>query len=184
MKHLVSVLLVSVLLLCAIPSAMADVQFRTDYFSMTLPDDSYIDKDGSGAEELGENVEKLGIFCPPESIGLVVGVYRVTYEDMQNVSLWIADEAELREYADAVLEDLKDDRPEYLGIVQAGSIPFVVVRGTDADGDYLYAETMLDGAAIEFWAFVADEEGEMSYPLTDELIEQFKSILATFKITV
>ena len=184
MKQLVSVLLASVLVLCAVLPAIADVQFRTDYFSMTLPDGSYIDKDLDIEEDLGENIESLGIFCPPEKIGLVVGAYRIAYEDTPNVSLWVADEAELQEYADAVMEDLADDQPVYLGIVKAGSIPFVVVRGTDSGGDYLYAETLLDGSAIEFWAFVADEEGEMAYPLTDELIGQFKSILATFKPTV
>ena len=87
----------------------------------------------------------------------------------------------MQAYLEAVLEDFKDDNPEYLDTVMAGKIPIVLIKATDAAGEYLYADTMTNGYAIQIEAFVTDNsDEEKSYPLTEEKIEQFKSILATF----
>ena len=61
----------------------------------------------------------------------------------------------------------------------AGNVPFVLIRCADDEGEYVYADTITNGYSIQFEAFMADEENIQ--PLTDEAIEQFKTILATFK---
>ena len=86
---------------------------------------------------------------------------------------------------DAYIEDLlyqfSDDEPEYLGMVMAGNIPFVLMKGKDEEGEYLYAETMTNGHAIMFDCCVLDGDGETLYPITQKYIDQIKSILETFQ---
>ena len=61
----------------------------------------------------------------------------------------------------------------------AGKIPFVLIRCEDEESEYIYADTVTNGYSIQFEAFMAD--GENFHPLTDEAIEQFRTILTTFK---
>lgn len=178
MKRLLSVLLAAMLVLSA-ATALADVTFTTPYYTMTLPDGWEIDQEDLEADS-GEGMEALGYCYASEEIGMVIEAFLLTYEDLQDFSLWKADAAGVQDYVDAVMEDFADDKPEFLGIVQAGSIPFVLIRGADEYGDYLYADTMTNGYAIEFMAYVTDAEGEIQYPLSDDAIETFKSILVTF----
>lgn len=180
MKKLLAVIIASALLL-SIVSAMADpVTFTTKYFTMELPEGWEIDTE-SLKDESEENAEALGLFAAPDEIGLVAAAYLVYYENLKNLALWSSDADELQAYADAVMEDYADDNPVWLGTVSAGSIPFVLIKGTDEDGEYLYADTITNGYAIEFMAYVTDSEGEKYYPMTDEYIEQFKTILTSFK---
>ena len=74
---------------------------------------------------------------------------------------------------------LADDDPELIGIVYAGSIPFILLKGEDEDGEYLYVETCTNGYVIEFDVYVVDADFDQ-YAIKDKYIEQFKSILATF----
>ncbi len=179
MKRLMSLLLVSALLLCVAQAALADQTFSTKYFTLGLPDEWIIDTEDL-EEYSDENVEVLGFLGEPDEIGLFVLVYLSYYEDLKDISLWNSDASEIQLYADAVLEDLEDDRPVYLGAVMAGSIPFVLFRAEDEDGEYLYADTMTNGYAIVFLAYVTDEDGNQ-YPLSDSNIEDFRNILATFQ---
>ena len=180
MKKLLAAMLALSLIL-GIASALAGtVTFTTKYFTMELPEGWEIDTES--LESVPENnAEALGMFGAPEDVGLVAGAYLVYYEDLKNLALWSSDADELQAYAEAVMEDFADDKPVYLGTFSAGSIPFVLIRGTDEDGEYLYADTITNGYAIEFMVYVTDSEGEKYYPLTDDCIEQFKTILSTFK---
>lgn len=180
MKKLLAVIIASALIL-SIVSAMADpVTFTTKYFTMELPEGWEIDTE-SLKNESEENAEALGAFAAPDEIGLVAVAYLIYYENLKNLALWSSDANELQAYADAIMEEYADDNPVWLGTVSAGSIPFVLIKGTDEDGEYLYADTITNGYAIEFMAYVTDSEGEKYYPLTDEYIEQFKTILTSFK---
>ena len=79
------------------------------------------------------------------------------------------------------MEEFEDSNPELIGIVTADKIPLVMIRMHDDDGDFLYVDTVTNGYAIQFEISVTDSEGEKFYPITDEYIEQVKTILATFK---
>ena len=176
MKKLIAMILSLALALPAFLCAAAEgVTFTTPYYTLTLPEGWEIDMSETGPED---GYEYLGCFYSPEDTGLAVYAFLEYYEEYKDVSLWNADEDDIREYAEIALEDLADDNPVFLGTVSAGSVPFVLIRGADADGDYLYADTMTNGYAIIFEACVLDYD-ENQYPVTDKHIEQFRTILAT-----
>ena len=164
MKKISALVLALVLALCAVSSLAEGVSFTCKYFTLTLPDSWVIDTDFSGADS-DETTEPLGWF----------------YDGSKPVSLWDGDSSLLRDYEDMLLDELKEDQAVSLGVVTAGKIPFVVIRAADKSiGEYIYAETVTNGYAIEFTGYMADEEGKENYPLTDEAVEQFKNILLTF----
>ena len=177
MKRMICILLSLALALPALLCAAEGVTFKSSYYTLTLPAGWEIDTDDAGPED---GYEFLGGFYSPDDTGLVVFAYLEYYEELADVSLWDADDELIQEYADILLEDFSDDNPEYIGVVKAGAIPFVLVRCTDEYGDYLYADTMTNGYAVEFEVYVMDWD-EHQYPLTDAYIEQFENILATFQ---
>ncbi len=180
MKRMISLIFALVLALSAVcGTAVAEKTFKTAYFTVTLP--AGWDYSTDDAEKMEDGDEYLGYFGEDKEIGLIVGAYIIYYEDLTDISLWNSDEAGLREYAESIMYDFADDDPEYLGIVMAGKIPFVLIRAENEDGEYLYADTMTNGYAIEFNAYVLDSDGETQYPITEKYIEQFKSVLATFQ---
>lgn len=179
MKRLISLSLALLLVLSAC-CALAEVEFTTKYFTIPLPDGWKADTDTSD-EEQEEGFEFLGYCYENKAKGLVVEAYLVYYEELKDKSLWNADDAEVQEYVDVILEEYADEKPEYLGVVKAGEIPFVLIKATDQDGEYLYADTLTNGYAIQFAAYVTDEKAQQSFPLQDADIAQFKAILEAFK---
>lgn len=178
MKKLTAIIL-SLLLTLGIFSAMAGGEtFTTKYFTMELPEGWEIDTSDLQSEE---NLEDLGLFYDAEGKGLAVEAFKTYYEDLKDFKLWELDDDTLKDYAALVLEDFEEDNPVFLDIVKAGSIPFVLFKAADEDGDYLYADTVANGHTIVFMAYVLDKDGETILPLTDEYIEEFKTILNTFK---
>lgn len=179
MKRLISLSLALLLVLSAC-CALAEVEFTTKYFTIPLPDGWKADTDTSDVKQ-DEDSEFLGIFYEDKVKGLVVEAYLVYYEELKNVSLWNSDFADMPDYFNDVMKAFEDENPENLGIVKAGSIPFVLIKATDKDGEYLYAETVTNGYAIQFAAYVTDEKAQESFPLQDADIAQFKAILEAFK---
>lgn len=179
MKRIISLLLALLLSLSAVCCAAAEgVTFKTAYFTLTLPKDWAVDYEDAGVDEDGG--EYLGCFYSTDAVGIAAYAYLSYFEDWKDVSLWNADEAELREYADILLKDMEDYDPELIGIVMAGKVPFVFFKGVDEDGPFFYAETMTNGYAIAFDAYVVDEDFNQRR-ITDKHIEQFENILATFQ---
>lgn len=174
-------LFLALLLALAAPFCAAGAEgktFATKYFTMTLPD-GWETEAGSGESASKDGIEELGFFASDEETGLVVGAYLIYYDELKNVSLWDSDENELREYAEILLDEFAEDQPEWVGTVMAGSVPFILIAGSDEDGDYLYADTVTNGYSIQFEAYVADMDDKV-YPLTDAHIAEFKRILETF----
>ena len=155
------------------------VEFRTAYFTLQLPEGWETSTDMDDMEET-EGVEWLGLFADSADIGLVGIAYLVHYENLEDISLWNADDETMEAYKEAILEDFEDDDPELIGTVMAGKIPLIVVRAADEDGEYIYADTMTNGYAIQFRFMVTDPEGEEQYPVTDGYLAQIEEILATF----
>ena len=178
MKRLLSLVAAAALMLSAVFATAEGVTFSTKYFSVELPEGWLIDTDDLEKEE-GE--ECLGFFGSPEEVGMACGTYLVYYEDLKDFALWNASKEELEEYKEILMEEFEDGSPELIDIVTADKIPLVVIRVHDEDGDFIYADTMTNGYAIQFEFYVTDEGGEKLYPITDEHIEQVKTILATFK---
>ena len=180
MKRLISLAFALILALSAVCCAeAAEKTFKTAYFTLKLPNGW--DYDTEDAEVYGDGDEYLGLFGEDKEIGIIVLCYKMYYEDYKDVSLWNAGKAEMDAYIEDLLYELSDDDPEYLDTVMAGNIPFVLIRGTDEEGEYLYAETMTNGHAIMFDCYVLDGDGENQYPFTQKYIDQIKSILETFQ---
>lgn len=180
MKRIISLVFALVLALSAVCGAYAaEKTFKTAYFTLKLPNGWDFDTDDAEVYEDGD--EYLGVFGEDKDVGIVVLTYKMYYEDYKDVSLWNADKAEMDEYIEDLLYQFEDDDPEYIGTVMAGKIPFVLIKGMDEEGEYLYAETMTNGHAIIFDCYVLDEEGETQFPFTQEYIDQIKSVLETFQ---
>lgn len=178
MKRIVCLTL-ALLLAAPFCGALAENVFTTAYFTMTLPDGWEIDTEDLDKAS-SDGVEALGYFGDDGEVGLVAGAYLVFYDELKNVSLWNADEEELREYAEILMEELAEDNPEWIGTLSAGSVPFILIRGTDSDGEYLYADTVTNGYSVQFEVRVTDTDGEKTYPMTDEYVERFEEVLSTF----
>ena len=182
MKRTISFLLALLLALAAVTCAAAEGNvFKTGYFTIGLPDGWEADTTPLDDEEEEEGFEYLGVFFDTKKVGLLVSTYLLYYEEYKGFSLWKSNEADLKLYAETVMEDFAEDHPEYLGTVMAGTIPFVLIMGTDEDGEYLYANTVTNGYIIVFNAIITNERARRQYPVTDEYIEQFKNVLSTFQ---
>lgn len=195
MKRLISLGIALLLLLSAVCCASAEGKtFKTPYFTITLPEGWDIDTTPLDEDETEEGIVYLGIFADTKRVGLEAIAYLVYYEDLKDFSLWNADEEDLELYTDFLMDVYEEDRPKYLGIIKAhssitmsdgtvrtSSIPFVLIKGMDEDGEYLCADTITNGYAIEIKAIVVDEGWENQYSMTEKYIEQFKSVLSTFQ---
>ena len=181
MKRAIPLLLIALLALlpCCAALAEAGQTFTTDYYTLTLPGDWVIDT--SGQEDNNADFQLLGNLCSPDDPGLVIEAGLVHCPDMGGISLWSADEETMQQYIDSVLDELKDDSPEYLSTFKVGQIPFLVFQGKDADGPYRYIDTMTNGYAVVFYAYTAGTDGDSLLPMSDADWAQVESILATFK---
>jgi hypothetical protein len=179
MKRLISLMIAAALFLTAACAAADGVKFSTDYFTLDLPNNWEIDTEGLEQQEDGE--KSLGFFYDNENIGLIGAAYLVYYEELKDFALWNASEAEVKDYADALLEEFEGKKAELVGVINAGKIPLVLVKCTDDDGEFLYADTITNGYAIEFEFYVMDADGKTMYPITEQHIEQVKTVLATLQ---
>lgn len=181
MKRFASLLIALLLAMSFAVSAAAEAPvFTTKYFTLTLPEGWIIDMDTSDAEQQ-EGMEDLGYFYAPDSVGMTVEAYLIYYEELKEFALWNVEDADIQAYADLILEEYADEKPVFLGILKAGAVPFVLVKVTDEEGEYIYADTVTNGYSIQFAAYISDYDAEKSYDLKDEDIELFKTILSTFK---
>ena len=179
MKRLFLLLMTAVLFLPAVCVSADGVTFSTAYFSLELPENWEIDTEDLVKED---DSEDLGFFGGETAEGFLTGgAYLVYYENLKDISLWNASEEELQDYADALLEDFEKNNPELIGTVMAGKIPLVIIKGDDDQGEFVYADTLTNGYAIEFEFYVTDEDGEAQLPITDRDIDQIKAIMATFR---
>ena len=173
---LFTVLLLALPMACPAEKAGGQV-FETQYFTMQLPEDWTID---TRELEKEEDMEMLGYLFGPEDADWVLESAIMYYKDLKDIALWNSDEEEMQDYIDAVLEDFKDEEPEYLKTVMAGQIPFVLIRAVDDDGPYYYADTMTNGYAIVFYAYIARNDLDRTLEPTEEQMQQLEEILLTF----
>ena len=181
MKRAIPLLLAVLLLALPACAALAEAgqTFTTAYYTLTLPGDWEIDT--SGQEENDEDFQSLGNLYSPEDPGLVIEAGLVHYDDMNDISLRNADEETMQGYIDAVLEELKDEKPEYLQTLKVGAIPFLVFSASDKDGPYRYIDTMTNGYAVVFYAYVAGTDSDALLPMSEDAWARVESILTTFK---
>ncbi len=179
MKRTFPLLLIALLALTACGAlAEAGQTFSNDYYTLTVPADWVIDTSGANEDE---DFRTLGNLYSPDDPGLVIETGLVHYADLSDISLWDADEETMQNYIDALLEELGDDKPEYVSTLKVGQIPFLVFRAESVNGPYYYIDTMTNGYAVVFYAYNAGTDSDALLPMSDDDWAQVEAILTTFK---
>ena len=170
-------------ILCALMAGASaealTVAFETPYYTMMLPEGWEIYEPDTADDT--DTFISLGNFSSPEDRFIWAECYLNYLEDWKDTSLWNATDEELEEYIDVTLKDFEADNPQYLGIVEAGRIPFVLFKGTDQYGEYLYVDTMTNGCAVLFYIYRSELGTDASFPLSDEDVETLTKIFESFK---
>ncbi len=178
MKRIVSLLLACALWLCAAAFAeKSENLFETKYYTMRAPEGWVCDYDDLKKEE--KSWELGYIFRKPD-YQLCVFAGLDYYSNWSDVSLWRGREEDMREYKDVLLKDYKDYSPELVETVTVGKIPFLVMKLTDNDAVFYYAETMTNGYAVSFEYYALDARSEWRN-VTDEEYRLFIEMLKTFE---
>ena len=102
------------------------------------------------------------------------------YGEWAQVSLWSGSSSLWDEYVAFLLNDLKDEQPEFLTKFIAGQYPGALLKGTNSHGSYLYGEIMINAYSYGFYFYLLNEDDSVNSNLTQEEIELFQSILETF----
>ena len=181
MKRIIARIVLAAVLALGMTSALGEAltqTFATGYFTLDIPGDWEIDTSDLDKED---GYEELGDIYASGKGGMVIETGLVTYENLKDISLWNADEATMQSYIDSVLSDYADDHAEYVDTIRAGSIPFVAFKCQDEDGPYYYLDTMTNGYAIEFFAYVLDEDGETMMEPTAADWALLQRIVTSFK---
>ena len=179
MKRLIALLLTLLLLLSATGSASAAkmVQtFENDYFKIYIPGDWVIDL-SSVADYYG--MLDLG-FAYSADKTMLLESYMNFYSDWAEDSLWTGSKELWEEYEEFILVDLEEENPVILEKVYADKYPGVLVRGTNAYGDYLLGEFMINAYAYTFYFYLLNEDDSVNSDIQPDDIELFQSILETF----
>ena len=180
MKRIAVILLALALLAAMACPALGEAAntFSTAYYTLTLPEGWTIETSDLDKEE---NSEELGALYDPNDPGMVLEAGLIYYKDLDDITLWNADENTMQAYIDAILSDFEEDNPEYVTTLNAGAIPFIVIRAEDDDGPYYYIDTMTNGYAVVFYAYCASSDSDATLPLTDADWAQIEQILSTFQ---
>lgn len=98
-------------------------------------------------------------------------------DEYAGFSLTDATDAEKQAYLAEVLASFADQSPALVGTVTAGSgVPFYLFSMEDSDGEYYYAETILDGNSVNFCCYYYDAT---VVPDT-MLLSNLKTVLSTY----
>jgi hypothetical protein len=173
MKKFIAVLL-SLSMALALAAAGADTYTVDAHYTVEYPDTMALD-DTAHADESTQNNVWLFML---EGEGFLIDAYLTTLENYDpDFSLSAAGEAGIQAYLDEVTEAFSDRSPEAAGsVITDGGIPFYIFRLTDADGPYLYAETIENGVGVNFICYYVDGVTEPD----EALLGTLEALLQTF----
>ncbi len=174
-------ILLSVLILCLSCAVSANAAkmvqtFSTEYYKIFIPGDWVIDI--SSREDHYGSLD-LGFMYSPDKTMLIEAKMNF-YGEWAQVSLWSGAGSLWDEYVAFLLNDLKDEQPEFLAKFMAGQYPGALLKGTNSYGSYLYGEIMINAYSYGFYFYLLNEDDSVNSNLTQEEIDLFQSILETF----
>ena len=182
MKRFASLLVALVLMLACLSSASAArmVQpFATEYFQIYVPGDWVIDlssqEDYYGALDLG--------FAYSAEADMLIEAKLNFYTDWAQDALWTGSKALWEEYEEFLLDDFKEENPEYIGKFMAGKYPGALIKGTNSYGSYLFGEILINAYAYGFYFYLVNEDDTVNSDIQQEDIDFFQSVLETFTST-
>ncbi len=158
-------------------------RFETKFYYMPIPEDWETDKEDLKSEK--DHWELGFLYSPGKNDFVSVMAYLDYYDSWQDVSLWRTDRDYMSEYLKPLLDDYAEYSPEVKETVQAGKIPFIVLKLNDRGNIYYWAETMTNGYVLGFefnakfrvgskyaYRSVTDEE----YALFSQMLQSFTPI--------
>ena len=163
-------------LVCGALAEGEGVVFRTDYYTLELPEGWKVE--GPDPENDLEKSKELGYFQGPADVDITVAAGASKHFNPERVAPY-AGEQGAAAYTELILEFFKEKSVEYLGTVTVGDIPFILVKYAEDELTCLDVSAVVNNEEIEFIVYIADKDN--FYSITDEAIEQFKTILETFK---
>ena len=178
MKRLFGAVLILVLVL-SLSCALGELgqTFETKHYTLSIPDGWTVDKDDLNSKP---GSWELGYAYAPEDDAMCIRATLDFYDSWDGISLWSADEDEMNEYRQAMMEDYAQYAPVLIDILYVGRIPFFVMRLTD-DGEVFYwAETMTNGYVVGLECYALDKKGDYR-DVTDAERDLFIDILRTFE---
>lgn len=180
LKRVAVALLIALLLASAAVPAAAQTYVCENLCTFDYPDDWEDFGADSSNDEEGEyyNLAFIG-GSAYDDLNVSVDLYY--YDVYADIRLFSADEATLRDY----VRDIESSFYEVASseVVEVGEygIPFAILRGTDRDGEALYAETLANGWCIAFYGYAYGRNGREMRELTDEDERIFREIIASFE---
>ena len=180
-RFAVLMMALSLLFACIIPASAAKMvqTFSNIYFQIYIPGDWVIDTssqaDYYGALDLG--------FMYSSDKRMLIESKMNYYSDWAQDALWSSASNQWADYLAFLLDDFKEETPEFITRFEAGKYPGALIKGTNSYGSYLYGEIMINAYAYGFYFYLLNEDDTVDSNLTDSEVELFQSILETFSPT-
>ena len=172
MKKLVALSL-ALLLVLSLTVASAEAYSAHGYYTidypatLTLDDTSYTDEN---------TTDDIWLFMLSDDAYLI-DAYITKLDDYAGFSLYSATDAEKETYVKDTLDAYADQNAALADtLVTAEGIPFYVYAMEESDGVYYFAETIANGASINFCCYYDDAKK----PLDSALLTNLEAVLSTF----
>lgn len=178
MKKLVGCFCFVICLCLSLPCLAAD--FHADFFTLSYDETSFqTDTTTYAYENTADSYHWYGMIYNNDYL---IDIETFDYEDLEGVTLFTLDSLQRQKYVDFMLDAFSDSSIAYIRTrdVSQYQIPFYFFSCEDADGTYLFAETVVKGKAIRLSSYYHNASREVDMALLDALTE----MLDTFQPVV
>ena len=172
MKKLAALSL-ALLMALSLTAASAQTYMAGNYYTIDYPDTLTLD-DTSYTDENTEDNTWLYML---EGDSYLIDASISTASGYEGFSLYNASEADRQSYVDDTLDAYADDNATLADTLTVGDVPFYIFSMEDSDGAYYYAETLANGASINFCCYYNDAGATPD----ETLLKNLEAVLATFK---
>ncbi|HNW87029.1 MAG TPA: hypothetical protein PLP25_06510 [Candidatus Limiplasma sp.] len=165
----------SLALLLALSLTVASAQTYTagSYYTIDYPDTLTLDDTSYTDENTADNTWLYML----EGEDYLIDASISTASGYEGFSLYSASDADRQAYVDDTLDAYADDNAALVDTLTVGNIPFYIFSMEDSDGPYYYAETLANGASINFCCYYSDAGATPD----EALLKDLETVLGTFK---
>ena len=160
-------LVLAVMLLCCTAAQAAEMHF-SGLFSFSYDETLY---ECDTTSWLDQNTAGKRWLMMLYATDYLIDASLTRTEGWEQVTLKSADDPAFAWY----LDNMTADGFEHLGTQQADGAAFALFRTSDADGEYLLAETVANGWSISFYAYYDDTDR----PADDALLSALQAVVQT-----
>lgn len=163
----------ALLMALSLTAASAQTYMAGNYYTIDYPDTLTLD-DTSYTDENTEDNTWLYML---EGDSYLIDASISTASGYEGFSLYNASEADRQSYVDDTLDAYADDNATLVDTLTVGNVPFYIFSMEDSDGPYYYAETLANGASINFCCYYNDANATPD----EALLKNLEAVLTTFK---